>query len=83
MKDNKITVFRVTQRLITPYERGVFKYLHMLRNTGKINVYEAEPFLVERFTISQEEANDFLNMWLENFREDGNYKIIDVPKDEK
>lgn len=80
MKNNLNISNTENQRFITRFERDVFKHLHILRNTGKINVYEAQPYLVEKYTISEQEANDLLNMWLENFREDGSYRIIVIPK---
>jgi len=44
-----------------------FKYLEVLRRSGKTNMYGATPFLVEEFGLSSQEANKILLSWMENY----------------
>jgi hypothetical protein len=52
-------------------ENTIFDFLDELRKSGKTNMFEAVPFIVERFTITKYEAQRHLVKWMETFPRDG------------
>ena len=50
-------------------ENTIFEFLDELRESGKTNMFEAVPFIVERFAITKYEAQRVLIKWMENFGE--------------
>jgi len=63
-------------RKTTQIEKDVFKYLNELRDSGITSMYAATPFIVDDFNIQKSEARIFLSIWMENYRQDGNYEEI-------
>ena len=48
----------------------VFEYLDELRDEGKINMFGAVPYIMQRFEIDDESfARGFLERWMDQFRE--------------
>tara|TARA_R110002167_G_scaffold259513_1_gene465974 strand:+ start:484 stop:717 length:234 start_codon:yes stop_codon:yes gene_type:complete len=52
-------------------ENTIFVFLDELRESGKTNMFEAVPVIVERFTITKYEAQRVLVKWMETFPRDG------------
>ncbi|WP_194766259.1 hypothetical protein [Tamlana sp. I1] len=70
-------------RPITAFEQSVFLYLHMLAKINKKDVYGCESSIANSFLISLERAQYLLILWIINFREDGNYKLVYIPTSPK
>ena len=47
----------------------MFVYLDMLRESGKINMFGAAPYLVEAYELTRYEARDILLEWMQTFDE--------------
>lgn len=45
-------------------KESYYFYLDMLRDSGRINMYGAAPYLAEEFAISKYEARDVLAEWM-------------------
>lgn len=45
-----------------------FNYLNELRDSGETNMFGATPYLMDEFTLSQNEARDILGAWMDSFR---------------
>ncbi|AUS05336.1 hypothetical protein [Pseudotamlana carrageenivorans] len=67
-------------RPITSFERRVFIYLQMLSKFRKADMYGMAPAVANLFMVTQEKAENLLVQWLINFREDGEYALVYVPK---
>ena len=50
-------------------ERVIFRYLDMLRESGKTNMFGAVPYIVEAFNITKYDAQRHLVKWMETFGE--------------
>ena len=50
-------------------QRVVFRYLDMLRESGKTNMFGAGSWIQEAFGITKYDANRFLVKWMETFGE--------------
>jgi len=48
-------------------QRVIFRYLDMLRESGKTNMFGAIPYLVDSFKITKYDANRHLVKWMEAF----------------
>ena len=48
-------------------ERVIFRYLDMLRESGKTNMFDAVPYLVKAFNITKYDAQRHLVKWMETF----------------
>ncbi len=44
-----------------------FVYLDCIRETGKVNMFGAAPYLQEEFGLSRHEAKDIILAWMESF----------------
>jgi len=53
---------------ITQCEVNIF--LNNLRETGKINMWGAAPYISEMFGISKAQARKMLTIWMESFDKD-------------
>lgn len=67
-------------RPITSMERRVFIYLHMLSKFRKADMYGMAPAVASLFMLPLEKAENLLTQWLINFRADGQYNLVYVPK---
>ncbi len=47
----------------------MFVYLDNIRETGKINMFGAAPYLQDAFGLSRHEARDILLEWMDTFSE--------------
>jgi hypothetical protein len=47
----------------------MFVYLDNIRETGKINMFGAAPYLQDAFGLSRYEARDILLEWMDTFSE--------------
>lgn len=45
-------------------KESYYFYLDMLRDSGRINMYGAAPYLAKEFAISKYEARDVLAEWM-------------------
>jgi len=50
-------------------QRVVFRYLDMLRESGKTNMFGAGSWIQEAFGITKYDANRFLVKWMQTFGE--------------
>ena len=48
-------------------ERVIFRYLDLLRESGKTNMFDAVPYLVDSFKITKYDAQRHLVKWMETF----------------
>jgi hypothetical protein len=46
-----------------------FDYLVTLRDSGKLNMFAAVPYLEAEFGLDRKEATDVLLTWVESFRD--------------
>lgn len=57
------------KRNATEQERKIFSYLNKLRESGKINMFLAAPFICSDFpSIPKNEARKILSLWMSNFQ---------------
>jgi hypothetical protein len=47
----------------------MFVYLDNIRESGKINMFGAAPYLAEAYELSRYEARDILLEWMQTFNE--------------
>jgi hypothetical protein len=47
---------------------ATFRYLDSLRESGRINMFGAAPYLAETFGLSKNEAREVLRQWMESFK---------------
>jgi hypothetical protein len=45
-------------------ELEIYSYLDELRESGKVNMMGATPYLVQEFSLSEKEAKDALFSWM-------------------
>ncbi|QQY82878.1 hypothetical protein JJL45_02485 [Tamlana sp. s12] len=67
-------------RPITSLECRVFIYLHMLSKYTKEDMFGMAPAVANLFMLPLDKAENLLVQWLINFREDGQYASVYVPK---
>ena len=48
---------------------NVFAYLDQLRESGKINMFGAAPYIQDMFEYSRAEAREILFQWMETYAE--------------
>ena len=51
-----------------PTTEDVFAYLVALRDSGRVNMWGAVPYLEERFGMSKAEAKAALFAWMDSFK---------------
>jgi hypothetical protein len=51
------------------YKEEMFVYLDNIRESGKINMFGAGPYLQDAFGLSRYEAKDILLEWMSTFSE--------------
>ena len=66
-----------TTRTTTALEQVVFEYLNELREAGVTNMYGAPSYVQHEFGLSQRLASDLVSLWMSNFNEECDYKIIE------
>ena len=49
-----------------------FDFLVWLRDTGVTNMFDAAPYLENKFGLSKKEAREVLSSWMESFRKNTN-----------
>lgn len=47
----------------------MFAFLESIRESGKINMFGAAPYLEEAFDLNRYEARDILLEWMKTYRE--------------
>ena len=57
---------KTTLNQLTEY----FRFLDVLRDSGRTNMFGAGEYLEEEFSLSKQEARMILNKWMESFTED-------------
>jgi hypothetical protein len=45
-------------------------YLNALRESGRINMFGATPYLMDRFDLSRKQASIALIAWMESFKQE-------------
>lgn len=50
-------------------KEAVFLFLDDVRNSGKINMFGAAPYIQEVFGVKRHEAKDLLTEWMRTFGE--------------
>jgi len=45
-----------------------FDYLMALRDSGKVNMFGAAPYLQKEFGLSSSQARDVLSKWMSSFK---------------
>jgi len=45
-----------------------FDYLMVLRDSGKVNMFGAAPYLQKEFGLSASEARNVLSQWMSSFK---------------
>lgn len=60
----------------TEMEKKVLTYLNELRESGKINMIGAVPYIIEEFNIERGEAVSHWKLWMENFNPQGMYNRV-------
>jgi len=63
-------------RQATNQEQDVLNYLNELRDSGETNMFGATPYIQNEFYVDRKEAVRLLKLWMANFNEKGNYKMI-------
>ena len=49
---------------IASLESEIFVYLDELRESSKVNMFGAAPYIMEQFGISKQEAQEYLSAWM-------------------
>lgn len=65
-------------RETTSQEKEVLEYLNILRDSGATNMYGATPYILDEFDVSKNEAMRLLQLWMQNFNEDGEYGQVKI-----
>jgi hypothetical protein len=66
----------MAERKATEQEQEVLEYLNDLRDSGDTNMFGASPYVESRFGIDRNESRKLVSLWMNNFKEDGNYENI-------
>ena len=46
-------------------EEAIYQFLDELRESGKVNMFGAAPYLVEAFGFSKLDAREYVSKWME------------------
>ncbi len=68
----------MAERKTTQDEQEVLEYLNDLRDSGDVNMFGAPPYVQQRFGLSRNESRKLVTLWMNNFKEDGNYETVNV-----
>ena len=63
-------------RKTTQQEKEVMSYLNDLRDSGVTNMFGAAPYVEDEFGIDKREARRILQLWMQNFNEEGDYEEV-------
>ncbi len=63
-------------RKTTQQEKEVMSYLNDLRDSGVTNMFGATPYVEQEFEIEKREARRILQLWMNNFNEEGDYEEV-------
>ena len=63
-------------RKTTEQEKEVMSYLNDLRDSGVTNMFGAAPYVEGEFGIDKREARRILQLWMNNFNEEGDYEEV-------
>ena len=55
------------QKKIEITQEQADKFLNQLRESGKVNMFEAAPYLQKRFNLTRYDALRHLDHWMNNF----------------
>ena len=66
----------MSERKTTQDEQEVLEYLNELRDSGDTNMFGASPYVERRFGLPRNEARTLISLWMNNFKEDGNYETV-------
>lgn len=58
---------------LSKLEKDVFEYLYELQNDGRVNMFGAKSYIVNKFKVDQKEAIRLLNLWIKNHKDNGKY----------
>lgn len=65
------------ERETTDIEREVLQYLNELRSSGITNMFGAASYIEAEFPeLGRKESVRLLTLWMENFNEEGDYKLL-------
>ena len=56
-------------RKLTEIEAKVFNFLNDLRDSGKVNMFGARPYIIKTFGTGEKKSNEILILWMKNFEE--------------
>ncbi len=56
---------------ITLFEKEVFEYLNLVRESGAINMFAAPQEVQEEFSVDRDESRDLVKKWMRVFNVDG------------
>ena len=72
-----MTQAETVTRKTTETEQEILEYLNDLRNSGATNMFGALPYLTAEFPDeTKQECKRCLQLWMNNFNEEGNYKSV-------
>lgn len=57
-------------RKLTEIEAKVFNFLNDLRDSGKVNMFGARPYIIKTFGTGEKKSSEILILWMKNFEED-------------
>ena len=63
-------------RKTTQQEKEVMSYLNDLRDSGVTNMFGAALYVEQEFEIEKREARRILQLWMNNFNEEGDYEEV-------
>ena len=56
-------------RKLTEIEAKVFNFLNDLRDSGKVNMFGARPYIIKTFGTGEKKSSEILILWMKNFEE--------------
>lgn len=65
-------------RKTTEQEKEVLSFLNVLRDSGATNMFGATPYVIEEFGVDKKEARELLQLWMNNFNENGDYEQVKI-----
>lgn len=65
-------------RKTTEQEKEVLSFLNVLRDSGATNMFGATPYIIEEFGVDKKEARELLQLWMNNFNENGDYEQVKI-----
>lgn len=63
-------------RKTTELEMEALTFLNFVRESGVTNMFGAAPYVEDEFGIDKREARRLLQLWMQNFNEEGDYAEV-------